>query len=331
MTHATGLVALACFWASTAHARPTLRQECKALSPDDSARVETRLLASLLTREVSEVSVSITCDHGIALVSASMGPEEVRRSVSLSGLVGPEAILALATRAVTQLLATADDRPAPGIPEESARPQAGLSDAASIPPATTEQTSSPSRVASPEPDATAAERNHPALPSPTVLRNDSRVRADVALQSWGSKAALGAALGLEQATGSWTYAFLAGGARPVAEVSLSTVTEWTAAGELGWQGAGSLGIRISARLGLSLLMLSPDSGITSTSGTLKSAGFLDLDLSYPLWLGRFGLAPLIGLRAYSAKREVTFEGRPELQISTPSVHVGLALLFRVSG
>jgi len=152
----------------------------------------------------------------------------------------------------------------------------------------------------------------------------------MALQSWGSKAALGAALGLEHATGSWSYAFLAGGARPVEQVSLSTVTEWTAAAELGWQGVRSLGIRISGRLGLSLLMLSPDSGVTSTSGTLKSAAFLDLDISRPLWLGRFGVAPVIGLRAYSAKRAVTLEGEPELQVSTPSVHVGLALFLRIN-
>jgi hypothetical protein len=326
---ATGLVAAACFWASTAQARPSLRQECKALSPEDSARVETRLLASLLTTEASDVSVSIACDRGIALVSASVGPEETRRSVSLSGSLNPETILALATRAVAQLLATADDQPAAVPPAETALTPLGTSDAESLPPTMTPEASTQSVIVSREPDAAAAARNHPP-PCPASARNDSFARADVALQSWGSKAALGAALGLEQATGSFSYAFLAGGARPVEQVALSTVTEWTAAGEFGWQGASLLGFRISGRLGLSLLILSPESGVSSDSGTLKSAAFLDLDLSRPLWLGRFGLAPVIGLRAYSAKRAVTLEGQPQLQISTPSAHVGLALLFRIS-
>lgn len=329
LTRVTGLVAAACFWASTAQARPSLRQECNALSPEDSARVEARLLASLLTPDASEVTVSIACDHGIAQVSASVGPEETRRSVTLSGSLGPEAILALATRAVAQLLATADDHPAAAAPAEIAPAPAGTVDAVGQPPATTPQTPNQSPIVSRETAATPAERSHPP-PCPTSARNDSRARADIALQSWGSKAALGAVLGLEQAAGSLSYAFLAGGARPVEQPSLSTVSEWTAAGELSWQNARSLGIRVSARLGLSLLALSPESGVVSTPGTLKSAAFLDLDLSRPFWLGRFGLAPALGLRAYSAKRAVTVEGQPELQLSTPSVHVGVAFLFRIS-
>ena len=330
LTRATALAAAACFCASTAQARPSLRQECNALSPEDAARIEARLLASLLTPEASEVTVSVACDHGIARVSASVGPGETRRSVSLSGPLVPEAILALATRAVSQLLATADAPPATAAPAETAPAPAGALDAASQPPATTPQTSSQSPIVSREPDAAPAERSPPPLPRPASARNASRARADLALHSWGSKAALGAVLGLEQATGNFSYAFLAGGAWPFEQPSLSTVSEWTAAGELSWQGARLLGMRISTRLGLSLLALSPESGVVSTPGTLKAAAFLDLDVSYPFWLGRFGLAPAVGLRAYSAKRAVTVEGQPELQISIPSVHVGLALLFRIS-
>ncbi|HYP77184.1 MAG TPA: hypothetical protein VER12_14545 [Polyangiaceae bacterium] len=330
MTWVTGLVAAACFWASTAHARPILRQECNALSPEDSARVEARLLASLLARDATEVTVSVACDHGIARVSASVGPEETRRSVSLSGSLDPDAIVALATRAVTQLLASADHPPAPAAPTEVAPPPAGTLDPVSPPPAMTPQTPSQSQTVSREPDATPAERTPTPPPCPANARNESRARADIALHTWGSKAALGAALGLEQETGNWSYAFLAGGTRPLEQPSLSTASEWTAAGEVSWQSAASLGIRFSAQLGLSLLTLSPDSGVISTPGTVKSAAFLDVNVSRPLWLGRFGLAPVIGLRAYSAKRAVTVEGQPELQISTPSVHVGVALLFRIS-
>jgi len=283
----------------------------------------------LLTPEASEVSVSITCERGIALVTASVGPEETRRSVSLAGSLGLEPILALATQAVARLLAPADARSAVATPAEIAPAATGTLDAESPPPALTPETSSQSVIVSREPVAAPAERSPPPPPCPASERNDSRARADIALHSWGSKAALGAVLGLEHATGSWSYAFLAGGARPLEQLSVSTVTEWTTAAELGWQGANPLGIRISGRLGLSLLMLSPESGVTSTSGTLKAAAFLDLDVSRPLWLGRFGLAPVLGLRAYSAKRAVTFEGQTELQIPIPSVHVGLAVLFRI--
>ena len=76
--------------------------------------------------------------------------------------------------------------------------------------------------------------------------------------------------------------------------------------------------------------INPDSGVTTSSGTVKSAGLLQLDFSRPIWLGRFGLAPGLGVRAFSAKRALTIEGEPELQLSTPSVHAFLSLLIRVS-
>ena len=329
-TQVTWIAAVTCFWASPVLAEPSLRQECKDLAPEDSARVETRLLASLLTPEASEVSVSITCDKGIALVSASVGPEELRRSVALSGPVGPEAILALATRAVAQLLAAGGaDGTAAATPADTSRSQFGIAHAASSAPATTIQTSSPSKVAPPMPDVATAARVH-TLACTAGARPDSRLRTDIAVQSWGARAALGGVLGIEQTIESWSYAFLAGGARPLEQPSLSDVTEWTAAGELGWEMPGLLGMRISARLGLSVLTLSPESGITTTSGTLKSAGFLDLDISRPTWLGRFGLAPGFGVRSYSAKRAVAIDGQSELQLSAPSVHGVLTLLFRTN-
>ena len=79
------LASLACFWTSSVLAAPTLHQDCKSLSAEDSARVETRLFASLLARDAPGVSVSIACDDRIATVTASAGAPEERRSVALVG------------------------------------------------------------------------------------------------------------------------------------------------------------------------------------------------------------------------------------------------------
>ena len=327
---AAWLAPLACFWAAPLHAQPTLQQGCKDLSVEDSARLETRLLASLLRPEAAGVNVSVACELGIATVSASVGPPETRRSVALSGPSGLEAILVLAGRAVALLLAPPDTG-APAVvslPADAARPDPASDDAHGA-------AAAPAPVRATEP----AEPTHDTTPAAAVpaqradairARHDSRVRAEVVMQSWGSDAAAGAALGLEQALGKWTYAFLAGGARPFQQPSLSAVNEWTAAAEFGWQAADPLGIRLSTRLGFSLLTVNPDSDVITSSGAAKSAGFLELDCSRPIWFGRFGLAPGVGLRAFSAKRAVTIEGQPELQLSTPSVHAFLSLLFRIS-
>lgn len=330
---AAWVVPIACFWVSPLLAQPTVRLECKDLSPEDSARVETRLLASLLSGDAADVNVTIACDGGLTAVSATVGAPEVRRTVALSGMViSAEAILALAARAVTQLLAPSEVevRPAAAAPADKPLAESGVATSPNGQPATRARASGASELVDPAPDVAAGKRPQAPVAGADHVRKESRVRADIALQSWGSQAATGAALGLEQASGSWTYAFLAGGARPLHQPSLSAVTEWTAAGEFGWQGGGPLGIRVSTRLGLSLLVLDVNNGVATSSGTIKSAGFLELDFSRPIWLGRFGVAPGVGVRAFSAKRAVTSEGQAELQLSTPSAHALLTMLFRAS-
>jgi len=326
-------VSVSCFWTSPLLAEPSLHQECKELSAEDSARVEARLLARLLTQQTDDVNVSIICDGGIAVVSASVGTPEVRRSVALSGTIGLEAILALADRALAQLLLSADPSvggtvaPTPSAPRAEPHDTATLNAAAVAPPPAA---SSPSQVTQSSPNAAAAAPTQAKVACSVRASHDSRVRVDLALETWGSHAAGAAALGLEQQAGRWLYAFVAGFARPFQQPSLSQVTEWTSAAEVGWQGRDELGLRVSGRLGFSLLTVNPDEGVVASSGTVKPAGFLSLDLSRPIWLGRFGLAPGVGVRVFSAKRALTIEGQPELQLSTPSLHAFITMLFRAS-
>ena len=328
LTHALRLAALALSWSSPGLTQPPVRQACEQLSPEDSARVETRLLASLLTPEAAGVTVSITCGDGIALVSASLGPEQTRRSVALSGPIASETILALATRAIAQLTTLSEPEGTTRAPADVSHAASAVADSDQAAPASAPEAPGMPKVASSPSDPVTATANRDSARCASPDPHEGRVRADIALQSWGSKAALGAVLGLEQATESWTYAFLAGAARPIEQPALSDVSEWTAAGEVGWQNKATLGVRISARLGLSVLAISPDPGVETSSGTLKSAAILDLDFSRPVWFDRLGLAPGVGLRVYSAQRAVTVEGEPELQLSTPSVHAFLSVLLR---
>jgi len=319
-----GLPIAGCFWALPALALPTVHQECKALSAEDSARVEARLLASLLSPEAGDVDVSIACSGGIASVSASVGSPEVRRSVALSGVVAPDAILTLAMRAVTQVLAT-------GLSSTEVSRGDGVSEQGTSSPATSPAvTESAAKPCEPEPSAKSAPPARAPVAEPARSHHESRIRADFALESWGSHAAGAALVGLEQRAGRWSYAFLAGLARPFQQPSLSDATEWMSAAELGWFARDWLGLRFSTRLGFSLLTANPHEGVTTNTGILKSAGFLELDVARPIWLGRFGFAPGVGLRVFSAKRAITIDGESELQLSTPSFHAFIAMLFRVS-
>jgi len=326
------VASLACFWTSSLLAAPTLHQECKSLSADDSARVETRLFASLLAREAPGVSVSIACDDRIATVTASAGAPEQRRSVALSGAASAESILALAERALEQLLATAEPSASAVIrfPNETPPVQAETADARVAPAATPAEASRPPQRIPPAREECAPARAQ--VPPACAVHADSHsyVRVDAALESWGSHVAGGAAFGLEQRTKNWSWALLAGAARPFQHPSLSDITEWTAAAELGWQGAQPLGMRVSGQVGFSLLTVNPNQGVVTSSGTVKSAALFALDASRPIWLGRFALAPGLGLRFFSAKRTVSNQGQPEFELPALSVHVFLTTLFRVN-
>jgi len=319
------VVPLTCLWSSLTFASPSLKQDCRELSSEDSARVETRLLTTLMSRDAAELEISISCERGIAMVSASAGAPEERRSVALSGAVATEAILALAERALSQLLAPTSNDEAARLTAATPQPvrEDEPSSAQQPPPPAATAPAAPARAAARDADPSPAARS-------ARSTHDSHARADLSVQTWGSRAAASAVVGLEQAQGNWSYAFLAGGARPLSEVPLSTVTEWLTAAELAWQSSGSSGIRLSARLGLSLLAANPNQGVAASSGTLKSAGFLQLDISRPIWFGRFALAPGLGVRAFSARRAITTEGQTELQLSTPSAHLSVAALFRTS-
>jgi hypothetical protein len=332
-----GIVAVvfaATLFSRSVEAQPTLRQECTALSRDDSAQVEARLLSSLFMRSTDDMDVSITCDRGIATASASSGSLEARRSVTLSGPVSLEAIVTLAEGAISAVLASAAPAQAPASASFPVTPPAGrtatdASGAPASPRATIVET-----VAAPKPvrpefvaEASARVASRPrAIPAP---RTDSNMRADASMETWGLNLAAGATLGLEHSSEEWSYAVIVGSARGVSAQPLFRVSEWTAAGELGWQPPGSSSVRLSARLGMSLLVVDPKSGVAATSSTVKSAAFAELDVSRPIWFGRLGLAPGLGVRFFSARRTVAVDGQQELQLEIPSARALLTLLFRL--
>ena len=280
------------FWVSPMLAQSTYAKNAGLCRPK-TQRVSRPRLPSLLTHQAPEsgrVDYLRRQHRNRQRESRARGNAAQPRSL---WMIAPEVLLSLprarraAARGDRRAAGATVSSPADTLRAEPVNPNARESALAPAP-----EVANASKVAPPSAHATATHTQAPAARTGRP-NHDSRARADIALQSWGSQAAFGGTFGLEQATGIWTYAFLAGGARPLEQPSLSDVSEWTAAGELGWQRDELLGLRISARLGLSLLILNPESGVAASSGTLKSAGFLELDFSRPIWLGRFELLPAL--------------------------------------
>lgn len=322
----------AMLWTATAPAFPSFHQECAELSREDGAQIEARVLASLSTRTTGELDISIVCERGIADVSASGGALEGRRRVSLTGPVNRDKIVALAELVVNQLLAFQPAQPSTAFSVDNQ--QAGYESrpcGGSAPDAVAGRTeASHSCVAGPAP-VVATSRLDARLPvaSPTSIHHEDGLRSDASVETWGSEMAAGVRVGLAHRTRAISFAFLAGGSALLSSQPLFRATEWLAVSELAWQPSGLLGLRFATGLGLSLLNVTPTEKATALSGTSKSAGFFELSLVRPFELGRLSLAPILGLRAFSAHRTVRVDAQRELRLVTPMLRAGLIVTLSI--
>ena len=79
-------------------------------------------------------------------------------------------------------------------------------------------------------------------------------------------------------------------------------------------GALAFGFRATPAVGVSLLTVAPDAGLSADTATAFSAGFLELGVSRPFSFGSFAIAPELGLRAHFAERRVTVDGVEQLLV-----------------
>ena len=61
---------------------------------------------------------------------------------------------------------------------------------------------------------------------------------------------------------------------------------------------------------------------------MLSAAYLELQLSRPFWLGRFGVAPGLGARLFSARRNVRVNEHEELALPLLTPEATLSFVYR---
>lgn len=62
--------------------------------------------------------------------------------------------------------------------------------------------------------------------------------------------------------------------------------------------------------------------VTSTTSTALGAAFVDVGVARPIWLGDLALAPSIGLRVMSARRNVRVNERERLSVAIAVPELG---------
>lgn len=104
--------------------------------------------------------------------------------------------------------------------------------------------------------------------------------------------------------------------------------ELSAALALQWHPTWSAGARFAIGAGASLLSATVNAPYAAGGVTHLGAGFVDLTLSRPLWLGRWALLPEAGLRLFTAQRRVTLDQHTQLNLPLPAPHLAVNILRR---
>jgi len=288
--------------------------DCPELTREQAAEIESRVRASLLTTE-GEATVAITCRTGGADVRVERAPE----SVVVAANTSPPSFRDDVLRAVEQALQELTRR-------QARAPDGQPQDDDGAPP--------PTPAASPPPEPAPS----PALPTPTTTAPtpaplaNVRERAWLEIlgsfvgESWSDRLALGGSVGAARSTRTLWYGLRASVLRPVTQAPSFSAFEAQVALELGVQPDFAAGLRLSFALGPSVLFVQPQADLTSNTGRAKTSLFAAVHVSRPVWLGRWGLLPELGVRLFVGERGVTVDTREQLVLAgfTPQLSLGVA-------
>jgi hypothetical protein len=314
-------VALGARAASAAETNVTVK--CAELSGEDSAQVEARVRANLLSAGLEPEAVELSCEAETAQTQVTGNGQQVMARSDRAASPVKEALLASADGALAAWSAQATGaQPSQPLPEPVPTRAADPAPAPALAAApTTPLTPPPSRV----PDSRPA-------PDSSTKRASTWLSAGPRSELWSDGSGLGAQLGLLRNLSS---TFLALHAAYL--VSLPTSTRFSAyelqfGAQAGWQPAGLLGLRGALGLGLSVFSATPSEGVSVQSGSTNSTlPCLSVELSRPIEFGALALLPAAGLRAFTRTRSVLIDGQQVLALPALALEASLSLALKVGG
>jgi len=304
------------------------------MAHEQAGQVEARARAELLLRDVRVDRAEFRCQAGRVTVSLRAAERSIVETADLDGGDVRDRLIEVFGIALNRLApADANLEPvarshpdAPGTQSPTAPAPSGElvvgTTAPPLPPAAPPPSSAtPASVPARAQPVRRSEESHPAPSRRTV-----EAAGGAALEWWRSTAAVGAAIETTYGDPFLRFGLKLGALAAVPPAEAFQAVEWNAALGGTWQPAQLQGVRLQAAIGASLLSVGPQHPYRPEGATSTSAGFGLLELSRPLWFGRWALIPELGVRVFAAERRVTLDDDAQLVLGpfVPRVTATLA-------
>lgn len=290
-----------------------LRVQCPELERERVAEIESRARASLLLSAI-DAKFRIRCEGAVAIVEASAGGSlaSVRAPISPATLV--DDVLAGLDQALEQLRA-------PRPPQLGSEPTPVPSSTAPVvpvpaPPARTPKEPGPVRL--PVPDS-----------APKHVRPLTVVSLAAGLEAWSSLPAGGLVIAARRGRAPFWLGLNGSVFRPLSQDHRFEVTELSLTATLTVQPAFARGLCLSLQAGPSWLWTVPDPALAVQSHTLGAAFVGGAELSWPIWRGRTGVIPEVGVRSFAAERGVRIDQIERFALGGLAPRIALALVHRI--
>jgi hypothetical protein len=283
---------------------------CPEWLAESRGQVEARLRVTVLAEGLDARRIEISCQDSAVGISVESSSGSVTRPVERGSAPIEDAVVTAVEAALRELAGRSQGQQAP-VP---APPPTEPTPAPATP--------APALIPSPPPTS------RPASPSPPLSRSVSELYAAPTVGLFEERLAIGGTLGVGVGTEELLYGLAIGG-RTIAGLPASfDATEWSAAARLAWTPARAAGFRGTLGLGVSALVTDPADDVVSRTSPMVSAAYLELQLSRPFWLGRLGLAPGLGVRLFSARRNVRVNEKEQLALPRLTPEATLSFVYR---
>ena len=301
-------------WPSTAAGADTLVQvDCPALGRERIAEVESRTRAALLLTEAG-TGVRISCGDDAALIEASAG----QGRVSVRALTAPATLVDDVLAGVDQALAQLRGP----LPVRGAVAPAPVS----LPKHT--------ELAPPKP-LSPAPRRREALVEPTIASLPPRpppltaVAVAAGLEAWADRPAGGLAVAVLRGRAPVWLGLTGTVFRPLHQDPRFDITELSLGATLTLAPAFARGIGLAIEAGPSWLWTVPQPTLIERSHRLSAAFAGSLGLSWPIWRGRTGVIPTLGVRWFASERGVRIDDDAIFSLQGVAPRIALALVRRI--
>jgi len=290
----------------------TVEVACPQWPAESRGQVEARIRVTVLAEGLDARRIQIACRESTVDISVESSTGSVARPIERSS-APIEDVVVTAVEAALRELASRSLGEQTGLPTPP--PTAPVAEPAAPAPALIP-------FATPPPAAT------PAPPAAPVPRTVSELYATPTVGLFKDHWALGGTLGVSVGTETLQYGLGISGRTITSLPAAFDATEWGACARLTWTPARVAGFRGTLGLGVSALVTDPADDVVSNTSNLLSAAYLELHLSRPFWLGRFGVAPGLGVRLFSDGRNVLVNTKEQLALPPLTPEATLSFVYR---